>query len=118
MTPSELATLMYRELSPLAPRLAAAINRALLDIGEGSVLVGLGPGSHVDDPVSFTESETIRLDGREAAELLARITEVVWQLEEHSRWQVFVERKKSSIPGILELYYTLFRPVIGPEMRP
>ena len=69
MTPNELATRMFRELSPLAPRLAAAINRALLDVGEGSVLVGLGPGSHVDDPASFTESETIRLEGRDPAEV-------------------------------------------------
>jgi len=112
MTPNELATWMFRELSPLAPGLAAAINRALLDVGEGSVLVGLGPGTHVDDPVSFTESETIRLDGRDPADVLARITEVVWQLEEHSRWQVFIDRRAGS-PGILELYYTLFRPVLG-----
>jgi hypothetical protein len=112
MTPNELATRMFRELSPLAPRLAAAINRALLDVGEGSVLVGLGPGTHVDDPVSFTESETIRLDGRDPADVLARITEVVWQLEEHSRWQVFIDRRGGA-PGILELYYTLFRPVPG-----
>ena len=112
MTPSELATTVHRELSPVAPRLAAAINRALLDIGEGSLLVGLGPGTHVDDPASFTESETIRLDGENAAAVLARITQVVWQIEAHSRWQVFVERKKSSVPGVLELFYTLFRPVV------
>jgi hypothetical protein len=112
MTPNELATWMFRELSPLAPRLAAAINRALLDGGEGSVLMRLGPGTHVDDPVSFTESETIRLDGRDPADVLARITEVVWQLEEHSRWRVFIDRRAGS-PGILELYYTLFRPVLG-----
>ena len=112
MTPSELAKTVHRDLSPVAPRLAAAINRALLDVGEGSVLVGLGPGTHVDDPVSFTESETIRLDGREPAEVLARITEVVWQLEAHSRWQVFIDRRAGA-PGILELYYTLFRPVLG-----
>jgi hypothetical protein len=117
MTPSELATIVFRELSPLAPRLAAAINRALLDIGEGSRLVGLGPGRHVDDPVSFTESETIRLDGRDAADVLSRITQVVWQLEEHSRWQVFIDRKTASVPGILELYYTLFRPVIDAGAR-
>jgi hypothetical protein len=66
----------------------------------------------VDDPVSFTESETIRLDGRDPADVLARITEVVWQLEEHSRWRVFIDRRAGS-PGILELYYTLFRPVLG-----
>lgn len=112
MTPNELATLAHRELSPVAPRLSAAVNRALLDIGEGSRLVGLGPGTHVDDPVSFTESETIRLEGREAAAVLARITQVIWRIEEHSRWQVFVERRKSSVPGLLELYYTLFRPVL------
>ena len=39
MTPYELAKLMHRELSPIAPRLSAALNRALVDIGEGSMLV-------------------------------------------------------------------------------
>ena len=112
MTPSELAKTVHRDLSPVAPRLAAAINRALLDIGEGSLLVGLGPGTHADDPASFTESETLRLDGQEEADVLARITQVVWELEAHSRWRVFVERKKASVPGVLELFYTLFRPVL------
>ena len=112
MTPSELAKTVHLDLSPVAPRLAAAINRALLDIGEGSLLVGLGPGTHTDDPVSFTESETIRLDGQDAADVLSRITQVVWEMEAHSRWQVFVERKKASVPGVLELFYTLFRPVL------
>ncbi len=112
MTPSELAKTVFRDLSPLAPRLAAAINRALLDIGEGSMLVGLGPGTHAGDPVSFTESETIRLDGQDAADVLSRITQVVWEMESHTRWQVFVERKKESVPGVLELFYTLFRPVL------
>jgi hypothetical protein len=113
MTSSELARAVHQDLSPVAPRLAAAINRALLDIGEGSPLVGLGPGTHVDDPVSFTEAETLRLDGQEPAEVLARITRVVWELEAHSRWRVFVERRKASVPGVLELFYTLFRPVVG-----
>ena len=109
MTPSELAHFMHRELSPLAPRLCAALNRALLDIGEGSTLVGLGPGRHQDEDASFTESETIRLQGREAARVLAEITQCVAKLEDHSRWKVFVDRRRSENPKLLELYYTLFR---------
>ncbi len=44
MTPYELAASLYREISPVAPKLAAALNRALLEIGEGSLLVALPAG--------------------------------------------------------------------------
>jgi hypothetical protein len=109
MTPDELANLIHKELSPTAPRLSAAINRALLDIGEGSSLVGLGPGKNKNEDVSFTESETIRLGDKGPAAMLAHITQITWQLEEHSAWKVFIDRKKSENPNLLELYYTLFR---------
>ena len=65
MTPYELSKLIHVELSPIAPRLSAAINRALVDIGEGSALVGLGPGTNENDNVSFQDSETINASGSE-----------------------------------------------------
>ena len=40
MTPYELSRELHRDLSPIAPRLATALNRALVDIGEGSVSGG------------------------------------------------------------------------------
>jgi hypothetical protein len=110
MTPHELAKTMHRELSPVAPRLAAALNRALLDIGEGSVLVGLGPGTHQDDPSAFNESDRIVLGHDEPAAVIARITQVLWQLEEHSPWKVLIDTKPRRRGAThLELLYTIFR---------
>ena len=110
MTPHELAKTIHRELSPVAPRLSAALNRALLDIGEGSMLVGLGPGTHQDDPAAFNESERVLLGRDEPAAVIAKITQILWQLEEHSSWKVLIDTKPHR-PGAtqLELLYTIFR---------
>jgi hypothetical protein len=97
------------ELSPIAPRLSAAINRALVDIGEGSKLVGLGPGTHENDNVSFQESETINVRGGEANSVLARIQAMMGKLEEHSSWKVVIDKKPGQKDKPLELLYTLFR---------
>ncbi|MBL0713977.1 MAG: hypothetical protein JJV98_09755 [Desulfosarcina sp.] len=110
MTPYELAASLYREISPVAPRLAAALNRALLEIGEGSVLVGLSPGLQAGDDVTFSERETLKIDKDGAAGLLARITQALQLLEGHSSWQVLIDKKGETAPGQLELMYTLFRP--------
>jgi hypothetical protein len=64
-------------LSPIAPRLATALNRALVDIGEGSVLVGLPNGMSAGDQASFDERERIALQGAEPAAILARITQAL-----------------------------------------
>ena len=53
MTPYELSRELHRDLSPIAPRLATALNRALVDIGEGSVLVGLPNGMSAGDQAYF-----------------------------------------------------------------
>ena len=109
MTPYELAKLIHVQLSPIAPRLSAAINRALVDIGEGSVLVGLGPGTNENDNVSFQESETIAASGGDAQGTLAKIHEVMWTLEEHSSWKVIIDKKPGPPDKPLELLYTLVR---------
>jgi hypothetical protein len=109
MTPYELSKLIHRELSSIAPRLSAAINRALVDIGEGSVLVGLGPGTNENDNVSFQESETINTSGSEAEGALAKIQEMMWTLEEHSSWKVIIDKKPGKRGRPLELLYTLVR---------
>ena len=110
MTPYELAASLYREISPVAPKLAAALNRALLEIGEGSMLVALPAGMGAGDEVSFSERETLQIDREAAAGVLARITQTLQLLEGHSNWQVIVERKGNTPPGQLDLMYTLFRP--------
>ena len=84
MTPYELAASLYREISPVAPKLAAALNRALLEIGEGSVLVGLSPGMGAGDDVTFSEREILKVDREEAIGVLARITQALQLLEEHA----------------------------------
>ena len=109
MTPYELSKLIHVELSSIAPRLSAAINRALVDIGEGSVLVGLGPGTNENDNVSFQESETIHASGSEAEGALAKIHEMMWKLEEHSSWKVIIDKKPGKRGKPLQLLYTLVR---------
>jgi len=109
MTPYELSKLIHMELSPIAPRLSAAINRALVDIGEGSALVGLGPGTNENDNVSFQDSETINAVPSEAEGALAKIHEMMWKLEEHSSWKVIIDKKPGRQGKPLELLYTLLR---------
>lgn len=109
MTPYELSRELHRDLSPIAPRLAAALNRALVDMGEGSVLVGLPNGMSASDPASFDERESIALQGTEPAAILARITQALMLLENHSSWRVIVDKGKGGRSDHLELLYTLFR---------
>jgi hypothetical protein len=110
MTPYELAKLLHRELSPVAPRLSAALNRALVDIGEGSMLVGLGPGTHTDDNVSFQESEQFNLPDPSASHrILSEINAALGKLENNTAWQVLIDKKPSTNPNKMELLYTIFR---------
>ena len=92
----------------MAPRLAAALNRALVDLGEGSMLVG-PDGKNASDAMSFDERESIGLQGAEAAAVLARITQALMLLENHSSWRVIVDKGAGGQPDCLELLYTLFR---------
>ena len=109
MTPYEVAKMVHRDLSPIAPKLSAALNRALTDIGEGSVLVGLGEGTHEDDHVSFQEVEEIDITGNDPANILSIISGVLSKLEEHTSWSVLIDKKPISEPNKLELLYTIFR---------
>ena len=109
MTPYEMAKMIHKELSPIAPKLSAALNRALIDIGEGSVLVGLGQGTHEDDQISFQEIETIDVRNNDPANILAVISGVVWKLEEQTSWKVLIDKRPNTDPDSLELLYTIFR---------
>lgn len=109
MTPYELAKMIHRELSSVAPKLSAALNRALIDIGKGSALIGLGQGMHEDDLVSFQEVEQINVLGNDSANILAIISGVLSKLEDHSSWKVLIDKKSSSDPNTLELLYTVYR---------
>jgi len=109
MTPYEVAKALHRELAPLAPKLAAALNRALVEIGEGSSLVGLGPGTHEDDQISFQEYEQIALQGAHPADIITRITNALQILESNSGWEVLIDKKSTQGGDRLELMYTLYR---------
>lgn len=109
MTPYDLAKTLHRELAPLAPKLASALNRALVEIGEGSSLVGLGPGTHKDDHISIQEYEAIDLMGAHPADIIARITKALGILEANSNWEVLIDQKSTQGKGRLELMYTIYR---------
>lgn len=109
MTPYEVAKMIHKDLSPFAPKLSAALNRALIEIGEGSVLVGLGQGTHEDDHISFQEIEQINTQGNDPANILSIISGVISKVEEHSSWNVLLDKKPASEPNRLELLYTIFR---------
>jgi hypothetical protein len=109
MTPYELSKTLHKDLSPVAPRLSAALNRALTQIGEGSLLVGLGPGSHRDEAVTFQETEVIALQREEPAALILKISQALSLLEAHSRWKVVIDKKPSRRKDRLELLYTISR---------
>jgi hypothetical protein len=109
MTPYEVAKTLHRELAPLAPRLASTLNRALVEIGEGSSLVGLGPGMHKDDRISIQEYEAIDLQGAHPADIIARITQALTILENNSNWEVLIDRKSTPGKGRMELMYTIYR---------
>lgn len=109
MTPYEMAKTLHRELSSFAPRLSAALNRALLEIGEGSILVGLGPGTNENDDVTFQESETITTQGDDPAHIISKIMNVLNILENNSSWTVLIDKKPGAEKESIELMYTLYR---------
>ena len=113
MTPYDLSKQLHIALSPIAPRLSAALNRALVDIGEGSVLVGLGPGTHEDDRVSLQEDETIDIQGKDTAIVMNQIMEQIKYLEANSTWKVIIDQKPSGGGKYLELRYTIVRDKSG-----
>lgn len=109
MTPFELSNTISRELSAYTPRLCAAINRALLQIGEGSVLVGLGPGQNQNDVVDFEERESVKAEPDKGHLILFKMTQMLSLLEAHSNWKVLVDRRPAPDPDQIDFHYTLIR---------
>jgi len=106
MTPFELSATLHRELSPVAPKLSAALNRALNVIGEAALIIT--PGK--PDDTTFQETERIQYgaDG-DGSGILMKILETLEVLENHSTWRVEIERKPGPEPGLMDLRYTLYR---------
>lgn len=106
MTPFELSATLHRELSPVAPKLSAALNRALNVIGEASLIIT--PGR--PDDATFQETERIQHAVEEdGSGILMKILETLEMLENHSTWRVAIERKPGPEPGQMDLMYTLYR---------
>jgi len=109
MTPYELAKIIHTEISSFAPRLSGALNRALLEFGEGSPLVGLNGQSLGNNPESFQEMEQINAQPQDFADIILKIRPVLLLLEENSSWKVVIDKKPDTEPNKIELLYTVFK---------
>jgi hypothetical protein len=109
MTPFELVHTISKEISTYTPKLSAAINKALLYYGDGSVLVGTGPGGHERDEISIEESETVAVKADESPQVMWKVMQAADLMESHSKWRLIVDVKPARRDGRMELRYTLIR---------
>ena len=109
MTPYDLAKHIHTEISTFAPRLSGALNRALLEFGEGSALVGSDGQPLSKESESFQEIEQINAPWRDFADIMSKIRSVLMVVEENSSWHVIIDKKPDSDSDKIELLYTIFR---------
>lgn len=109
MTPYELSKIIHSEISAFAPRLSGALNRALLEFGEGSALVGLDGQALGNNPDTFQEMEQINAPSQDFAGIILKIRPVLLLLEENSSWKVIIDKKPDTEPNKIELLYTIFK---------
>lgn len=109
MTPFELVNTIDKEISTHTPKLAAAVNKALLYYGDGSVLVGTGYGRNQNDEISFEESESIAIKAEESSLVMLKVMHAADLMESHSAWRLIVDVKPADRGGRMELRYTLIR---------
>ncbi len=109
MTPFELVNTIQKEISTHAPKLSAAINKALLYYGDGSALVGVSPGGHEDDEISIEESESIAVKPGESPLVMWKVMQAADLMEAHSKWRLIVDLKPAKGERRMDLRYTLIR---------
>lgn len=109
MTPFELVNTINKEVSAYTPKLAAAVNKALLYYGDGSALVGVGYGKNENDELSFEERESITVKTDESHLVMLRVMQVSDLMESHSAWKLIVDVKPVDRESRMELRYTLIR---------
>ena len=109
MTPFELVNSIDKEISAYTPKLSAAINKALLYYGDGSALVGVGPGGHESEALSIEESETISVRDDESHLVMLKVMQAADLMDSHSRWKLIVDLKPADRDGRMALRYTLIR---------
>jgi len=109
MTPFELVNTIHKEISIYAPKLSAAINKALLYYGDGSSLVGVGHGRNENDEISINDHESIIVKADESPLIMLKVMHVADLMESHSAWKLIVDVKPADRNGRMELRYTLIR---------
>ena len=109
MSPFELVNTIDKEISAHTPNLSAAINKALLYYGDGSVLVGLEHGKNENDVLSFDETEDIKVKSDQAPQILLKVMEAGTLLEKESAWKLIVDARPADKHGNMSLRYTLIR---------
>ena len=105
----DVAKTIHRDLAGIAPKFCASANRALVDIGEGSKLVGLGEGTHENDVVTIHETESISGKTIDPYEALFRITQAIEAIRNASSWEVIVEQKIAADKKSILFRYTFIR---------
>jgi len=93
MKAQDVIKTIHRDVVGFAPKFVGIANRALVDIGEGSKLVGLGKGTHENDVVTIQETEVISAEAMDPYEAIFRITQAIELIQSSSGWEVIIEQK-------------------------
>lgn len=107
MSPFELMSAINEQLDGRAPRLSAAINKAVMYHGDGRIIAD--PSGNPDAAMTLEEKETVRAEGDGAHGLMLALVEVSRLLEMNSRWRLIVDTKSPGGAERVELRYTLVR---------
>lgn len=107
MSPFELVNTINKELDGMAPRLSAAVNKALMYHGEGRIVTSVS--GDPDAALTIEESETFRSDPDGAHKIMLSLMEISRLMEMNSRWRLIVDTKSPGKGDRMEIRYTLVR---------
>jgi len=107
MSPFELLGAINQELDGQAPKLSAAVNKALMYHGDGRVITDAS--GNLDPSMTIEEEETVRTEIDGSHRLMLALVEVTRLLEMNSRWRLIVDTKSPGKGGRMELRYSLVR---------
>lgn len=109
MSPFELASTIERELAGQTPKLAAAINKALMYHGSGNLILTPSGQAGGSDPFTIEEQESLQVKPEEPTRIMMSVMAAADLLESHSSWQLITDAKPADAAGRFELRYTLVR---------
>ncbi|MFP4305765.1 MAG: hypothetical protein ACLFRG_01195 [Desulfococcaceae bacterium] len=107
MSPFELLGAINQELDGQAPKLSAAVNKALMYHGEGRIITDAS--GNPDPGMTIEEKETVRAEADGSHRLMLALVEATRLLEMNSRWRLIVDVKSPGKDGRTELRYSLIR---------